>query len=151
LGVAAFLAVVLWVLLHRTRLGLQMRAATDRPELAQLMGVNRSLATGSAWITGTTLACIAGIVGAPIINSLDPVSYITVVFVATAAAAIGGFRSIPLAFAAGLALGVAQNLVAGYATFALRRAPGGRADLRAQPGPTGRIDRRGHRSGHCHG
>jgi ABC-type branched-subunit amino acid transport system ATPase component/branched-subunit amino acid ABC-type transport system permease component len=118
LGVAAFLAVVLWVLLHRTRLGLQMRAATDRPELAQLMGVNRSLATGSAWITGTTLACIAGIVGAPIINSLDPVSYITVVFVATAAAAIGGFRSIPLAFAAGLALGVAQNLVAGYATFA---------------------------------
>jgi ABC-type branched-subunit amino acid transport system ATPase component/branched-subunit amino acid ABC-type transport system permease component len=117
-GVAAFLAVVLWALLHRTRLGLRMRAATDRPELAQLMGVNRSLATGSAWITGTTLACVAGIVGAPIINSLDPVSYITVVFVATAAAAIGGFRSIPLAFAAGLALGVAQNLVAGYAAFA---------------------------------
>jgi ABC-type branched-subunit amino acid transport system ATPase component/branched-subunit amino acid ABC-type transport system permease component len=117
-GVAAFLAVVLWVLLHHTRLGLRMRAATDRPELAQLMGVNRSLATGSAWIIGTTLASIAGIVGAPIINSLDPVSYITVVFVATAAAAIGGFRSIPLAFAAGLALGVAQNLVAGYATFA---------------------------------
>jgi len=118
LGVAALLAAVLWALLHRTRLGLQMRAATDRPELAQLMGVNRSFATGSAWITGTTLACVAGIVGAPIINSLDPVSYITVVFVATAAAAIGGFRSIPLAFAAGLALGVAQNLVAGYATFA---------------------------------
>jgi ABC-type branched-subunit amino acid transport system ATPase component/branched-subunit amino acid ABC-type transport system permease component len=117
-GVAAGLALALWVLLHRTRLGLQMRAATDRPELAQLMGVNRSVATGSAWITGTTLACIAGIIGAPIINSLDPVSYITVVFVATAGAAIGGFQSIPLAFAAGLALGVAQNLVAGYATFA---------------------------------
>ena len=117
-GVAAFLAVALWVLLHRTPLGLQMRAATDRPELAQLMGVNRSFATGSAWIIGTTLACIAGIVGAPIINSLDPVSYITVVFVATAAVVVGGFRSIPLAFIAGLALGVAQNLVAGYASFA---------------------------------
>jgi ABC-type branched-subunit amino acid transport system ATPase component/branched-subunit amino acid ABC-type transport system permease component len=117
-GVAALLAAALWLLLHRTRLGLQMRAATDRPELAQLMGVNRAFATGSAWITGTTLACIAGIVGAPIFNSLDPVSYITVVFVATAAAAVGGFRSIPLAFAAGLALGVAQNLVAGYAAFA---------------------------------
>ena len=117
-AVAAVLAVALWVLLHRTRLGLQMRAARDRPELAQLMGVNRSFATGSAWIIGTTLACVAGIVGAPIINSLDPASYITVVFVATAAVAVGGFRSIPLAFAAGLALGVAQNLVAGYATFA---------------------------------
>jgi ABC-type branched-subunit amino acid transport system ATPase component/branched-subunit amino acid ABC-type transport system permease component len=117
-GVAALLALVLWVLLHRTPLGLRMRAATDRPELAQLMGVNRSSATGSAWIIGTTLASVAGIVGAPIINSLDPASYITVVFVATAAVVVGGFRSIPLAFAAGLALGVAQNLVAGYATFA---------------------------------
>src|SRR5260370_912888 len=37
--------------------------------------------------------------------------------VAPAAVVVGGFRSIPLAFAAGLALGVAQNLVAGYATF----------------------------------
>jgi ABC-type branched-subunit amino acid transport system ATPase component/branched-subunit amino acid ABC-type transport system permease component len=117
-GVAAVLAAALWVLLHRTRLGLAMRAATDRPELAQLMGVNQSFATRSAWIAGTTLACVAGIVGAPIINSLDPASYITVVFVATAAVVVGGFRSIPLAFAGGLALGVAQNLVAGYATFA---------------------------------
>jgi ABC-type branched-subunit amino acid transport system ATPase component/branched-subunit amino acid ABC-type transport system permease component len=117
-GVATLLAVVLWVLLHRTRLGLRMRAATDRPELAQLMGVNRAFVTGSAWIAGTTLASIAGLIGAPIFNSLDPASYVTVVFVATAAVVVGGFRSIPLAFAGGLALGVAQNLVAGYAAFA---------------------------------
>src|SRR5215469_7104266 len=117
-GVAAVLAAGLWVLLHRTRLGLAMRAATDRPDLAQLMGVNQSSATRWAWITGTTLAAVAGVVGAPIINSLDPATYMTVVFVATAAVVVGGFRSIPLAFAAGLALGVAQNLVAGYATFA---------------------------------
>jgi ABC-type branched-subunit amino acid transport system ATPase component/branched-subunit amino acid ABC-type transport system permease component len=117
-GVAALLAVALWLLLHRTPLGLQMRAATDRPELAQLMGINRSFATGSAWIVGTTLACIAGIIGAPILNSLDPTTYTTAIFVATAAVVVGGFRSIPLAYAAGLALGVAQNLVAGYATFA---------------------------------
>jgi ABC-type branched-subunit amino acid transport system ATPase component/branched-subunit amino acid ABC-type transport system permease component len=117
-GVATLLAAVLWVLLHRTRLGLRMRAATDRPELAQLMGVNRAFVTGSAWIAGTTLASIAGLIGAPIFNSLDPASYVTVVFVATAAVVVGGFRSIPLAFAGGLALGVAQNLVAGYAAFA---------------------------------
>jgi ABC-type branched-subunit amino acid transport system ATPase component/branched-subunit amino acid ABC-type transport system permease component len=117
-GVAAVLAVILWALLHRTRLGLNMRAATDRPELAQVMGINRAAATGSAWIIGTTLASVAGIIGAPILNSLDPTTYVTVVFVATAAVVVGGFRSIPLAFAAGLALGVVQNLVAGYATFA---------------------------------
>jgi ABC-type branched-subunit amino acid transport system ATPase component/branched-subunit amino acid ABC-type transport system permease component len=117
-GVAAVLAVALWALLRRTRLGLQMRAATDRPELAQVVGVNRSVASGSAWIIGTTLASVAGIVGTPILNSLNPNTYVTVVFVATAAVVVAGFRSIPLAFAAGLALGVLQNLVAGYATFA---------------------------------
>jgi ABC-type branched-subunit amino acid transport system ATPase component/branched-subunit amino acid ABC-type transport system permease component len=117
-GVAAVLAVALWALLHRTRLGLNMRAATDRPELAQVMGVNRARATGSAWIIGTTLAAVAGIIGAPILNSLDPTTYISVVFVATAAVVVGGFRSIPLAFTAGLALGIVQNLVAGYASFA---------------------------------
>jgi ABC-type branched-subunit amino acid transport system ATPase component/branched-subunit amino acid ABC-type transport system permease component len=117
-GVAAVLAIALWALLRRTRLGLQMRAATDRPDLAEVVGVNRSFATGSAWIIGTTLACIAGIVGTPILNSLDPTTYVTVVFVATAAVVVGGFRSIPLAYAAGLALGVLQNLVAGYASFA---------------------------------
>ncbi|HEY3713415.1 MAG TPA: ATP-binding cassette domain-containing protein [Jatrophihabitantaceae bacterium] len=117
-GVAAVLAVGLWVLLRHTRLGLTMRAATDRPELASLMGINRSSATAWAWIVGTTLACIAGIVGAPILNTLSPNAYTMAVFVATAAVVLGGFRSVPLAFAGGLILGVAQNLVAGYATFA---------------------------------
>ena len=117
-GVAAVLAVVLWVLLRHTRLGLNMRASTDRPELAQMMGINRVRASGAAWIIGTSLASVAGIIGAPILNSLDPTTYVTVVFVATAAVVVGGFRSIPLAFAAGLALGVVQNLVAGYASFA---------------------------------
>jgi ABC-type branched-subunit amino acid transport system ATPase component/branched-subunit amino acid ABC-type transport system permease component len=116
--VAALLAVGLWALLRHTPLGLRMRAATDRPELASLTGINRGSATASAWMIGTTLACVAGIVGAPILNSLNPNAYTTAVFVATAAAVLGGFRSVPLAFGGGLVLGIAQNLVAGYATFA---------------------------------
>jgi ABC-type branched-subunit amino acid transport system ATPase component/branched-subunit amino acid ABC-type transport system permease component len=117
-GVAAVLAVALWILLRHTRVGLTMRAATDRPELASLMGINRASAGAASWAIGTTLACIAGIVGAPILNTLNPNAYTTTVFVATAAVAVGGFRSVPLAFAGGLVLGIAQNLVAGYATFA---------------------------------
>ena len=35
-------------------------------------------------------------------------------FVAAAAAVLGGLRSIPLAFLGGLLLGVAENLVVGY-------------------------------------
>jgi ABC-type branched-subunit amino acid transport system ATPase component/branched-subunit amino acid ABC-type transport system permease component len=117
-GVAAVLAVALWVLLRRTRLGLQMRAATNREDLASLMGINTGRSVSAAWIIGTTLAAVAGIVGGPILNSLTPEVFVLVVFVATAAVVLAGFTSIPRAFAAGLLLGIVQNLVAGYASFA---------------------------------
>ena len=64
------------------------------------------------------LAALAGVVGAPIFGALDPNVYITVMFVATAAAVLGRLRGIPLAFAGGLLLGVLQNLVIGYVNFA---------------------------------
>ena len=46
----------------------------------------------------------------------DPAPFIAITFVAAAAAVLGGLRSMPFAFAGGLLLGVAENLVAGYAT-----------------------------------
>ncbi|MGH8984148.1 MAG: ABC transporter permease, partial [Acidimicrobiia bacterium] len=108
----------LWLLLRHTALGLQLRAAVDRPSLAELRGVNRDRASATSWVLGSILAGLAGVVAAPIFNELDPGTYTLIIFVATAAAVLGGLRSIPLAFAGGLALGVAQNLVAGYADFA---------------------------------
>ena len=115
---AAVCAIGLWVVLRRTRLGLTMRAVVDRPALARLRGVDQGRTSAQAWVLGTTLAGLAGVVGAPVFNSLDPGTYTYVTFVATAAAVLGGLRSIPLAFAGGLLIGVVQNLVAGYATFA---------------------------------
>lgn len=60
------------------------------------------------------LASLAGIVAAPIVGSISTDGYITIVFVAAAAAVIGGLRSIPLAFVGGLLLGVIQDIVSGY-------------------------------------
>src|SRR5207237_10650986 len=69
-------------------------------------------------VFGTVLAALAGVVGAPILGAISTTSYTVLVFVAAAAVVLGGMRSIPLAFAAGLGLGVAQNFVTGYASFA---------------------------------
>ncbi|HEY1466598.1 MAG TPA: ATP-binding cassette domain-containing protein, partial [Acidimicrobiales bacterium] len=60
------------------------------------------------------LAALAGVVAAPIIGAISTSGYITIMIVASAAAVIGGLRSIPLTFIGGLALGIFQNLVAGY-------------------------------------
>ncbi|HEY8527930.1 MAG TPA: ATP-binding cassette domain-containing protein [Acidimicrobiales bacterium] len=108
----------LWLVLGHTRLGLTMRAVVDRPDLARLRGIDQGRTSAQAWVLGTFFAGLAGVVGAPVLNSLDPGTYTYVTFVAVAAAVLGALRSVPLAFAGGLAIGVVQNLVAGYATFA---------------------------------
>ncbi|HUJ67055.1 MAG TPA: ATP-binding cassette domain-containing protein [Acidimicrobiales bacterium] len=115
---AVLCAVGLWYLMRRTSLGLRMRAVVDRASLARMRGVDDALTSRYAWVIGTMLAALAGVVGSPILGTISTDAWIGVVFAAAAAAVIGGLRSIPLAFAGGLLLGVAQNLVTGYATFA---------------------------------
>ncbi len=115
---AGIVAIGLWVLLRRTRLGLDMRAQVDRPTLAAYRGVDGDHTLSITWMISTALAALAGVVGAPVLNSLDPNTYNVVLFVAVCAAVLGGLRSIPRAFIGGLVIGVAQNLVLRYATFA---------------------------------
>ena len=62
---AALCALGLWLFMRRSKLGLQMRAVVDRPELAQIRGVNEAATSRYAWIIGTVLAALAGVVAAP--------------------------------------------------------------------------------------
>ena len=114
-AVAAIVAVALWYILRHTRLGLQMRAVVDKPDLANLRGVDDGRTSAVAWVIGTVLAGLAGVVGAPVLNTLDVNNYNVAMFIAAAAVVLGALRSVPLAFAGGLFLGVAQSLVGKYA------------------------------------
>lgn len=115
---AAVVAAGLWFLLRHTRLGLEMRAHVDRPQLAGYRGINGDRTLSITWMIASSLAALAGVVGSPVINSLDPNTYNVVLFVSAAAAVLGGLRSVPRAFVGGLVIGIAQNLVLKYATFA---------------------------------
>jgi ABC-type branched-subunit amino acid transport system ATPase component/branched-subunit amino acid ABC-type transport system permease component len=110
---AAISALLLWYIIRRTRVGLEMRAVVDRESLAALRGVSASRASAVAWILTMVLAGLGGILIAPLFQ-LNDVFFTLVVLGSLAAVAISGLRSIPIAFAGGLALGVIQNLVAGY-------------------------------------
>jgi ABC-type branched-subunit amino acid transport system ATPase component/branched-subunit amino acid ABC-type transport system permease component len=114
---AALCALVLWLLLRMTRLGLQMRASIDRKELASLRGIDPDRTSAIAWGLSLVLAGAAGVVAAPLIG-LAPDGYTTILFVASAAAVAARLTSIPIAFAAGLGLAVLQNVVAGYVPIA---------------------------------
>lgn len=111
--VAAIAAVVLYLVIRRTRVGLEMRAIVDRKSLAALRGVDPKRTSAIAWTLSMTLAGIGGVLIAPLFT-LNDVVYQFIVLGSLAAVAFAGIRSIPLAFAAGLGLGVVQNLVAGY-------------------------------------
>jgi ABC-type branched-subunit amino acid transport system ATPase component/branched-subunit amino acid ABC-type transport system permease component len=108
--VAAF---VLWFVIRHTRVGLQMRAVVDRESLASLRGVNPARTSAVAWILTMILAGLGGVLIAPLFQ-LNDTLFTLVVLGSFAAVAMSGLRSIPIAFAGGLALGILQNLVAGY-------------------------------------
>ena len=115
LAAAVILFVVLMALLAYTRLGLTMRTAVDRPKLAELRGTDTSRISAIAWIMSFMLAGVAGVVAAPIAGfGLDSSNYTVALFVAATAAIFARLRSLPIAFAGGLAIGAATSLASGY-------------------------------------
>jgi len=110
---AAIAAGVLWFVVRRTRIGLEMRAVVDRESLASLRGINRSRTSATAWVLTMLLAGVGGILIAPLFQ-LNPDFITLIVFGSLSAVVLSGLRSIPIAFVGGLALGVVQDLVAGY-------------------------------------
>jgi ABC-type branched-subunit amino acid transport system ATPase component/branched-subunit amino acid ABC-type transport system permease component len=110
---AAAAAVILWFVVRRTRAGLEMRAVVDRDSLASLRGINRVRTSATAWVLTMILAGLGGVLIAPLFQ-LNPDLFTLIVFGSLFAVVLSGLRSIPIAFFGGLALGVVQDLVAGY-------------------------------------
>ena len=93
-----------------------MRACVDRRDLASLRGVDPGRSSLVASMLSTTLAGLAGVLGAPLLSLDGPNTYTEAMLISAAAAVFARFTSIPLAFVFGLAIGVIQNLIAGYIT-----------------------------------
>ncbi len=107
--VVIILAITLHIMLRKTKFGVAMRAATENPDLAGIVGVNVKLVYGVSWLLGGGLAGIAGALmslwfqGDP---NLGP-QLIPSIF---AASIVGGFLSIYGAIAGGLLVGLTEVL-----------------------------------------
>jgi ABC-type branched-subunit amino acid transport system ATPase component/branched-subunit amino acid ABC-type transport system permease component len=110
---AGIAALGLWLLLRRTRLGLLMRADVDKRELAMLRGVNTPRISSVTWVLTMMLAGLGGCLLGPLYG-MDGFTYTLVVLGSLAAIVFAGLRSLPLAFAGGILLGIIANMVAGY-------------------------------------
>jgi branched-chain amino acid transport system permease protein len=94
--------------LRLTPLGTQIRAVVDRRDLAELAGVDADRVSAIGWAIGSVFAALTGILLAPQL-SLDPFALTLVVLETFAMPVIAGLTNIPVAIAAGVALGVGMS------------------------------------------
>jgi branched-chain amino acid transport system permease protein len=66
--IAVIVAVALWLLLERTRLGAMIRAGVDDPDMARVVGIRVSQLFTIVFALGAGLAAFAGIIGGPILS-----------------------------------------------------------------------------------
>ncbi|MDQ1748668.1 MAG: branched-chain amino acid transport system permease protein livM [Frankiaceae bacterium] len=98
----------LGLLLRLTPLGTQIRAVVDRRDLAELSGVNADRVAAIGWALGSVFAALTGILLASQL-SLDPFNLTLVVLETFAMPVIAGLTNIPIAVAAGIALGIGSS------------------------------------------
>ena len=102
---ALAVAVGLRLFLYRTRVGVTMRASVDDRTLTSLNGSSAVTNARNAWIIGSMLAALAGILIAPTLTLSAPALTLLIVN-AYAASVIGRLRSIPMTFLGAIILGL---------------------------------------------
>ena len=146
------------VVLRYTDVGLKVRAMVDSPAMTDLSGTNPTTVSVGVWAVSTFFAGLCGVLAAPIIG-LDPNNFTLLIAASFAAVVAAKLRSLPIAVAVGLLMGVATSLFQRYLPPAEqldhgdhRRCAlhGHRTGARLQPRPPGTSG--GHRGmGRCAG
>jgi branched-chain amino acid transport system permease protein len=105
------------VFLRMTRTGLRLRAVSERPQTAELLGVPARWLSMAVWAVGGALAALGTQVVAPT-RANDFLSLSLLVIPAFAAAAIGLFNSFTAAIVGGILLGVIEGLSTHFSAIA---------------------------------
>jgi branched-chain amino acid transport system permease protein len=102
------LALAMWFVLARTRLGMKIRAGATNREMVQSLGIDIKLLYRVVFAAGVALAVLAGMVAAPV-SSVYPGMGNQVLIVCFVVVVIGGIGSIRGAMLAALLIGVAET------------------------------------------
>ena len=109
LAVATVAVVLLQIVLKWTAVGRAMRAVSENPQLAGIVGVDSRKVIRLVWILGGGLACLAGIM-AGLLVQIRPTMGLDLLLPIFAAAILGGIGSAPGALLGGLIIGLAESM-----------------------------------------
>ncbi len=109
LVISAVVCAAVWLILTRTRVGMIVRAATERPELTRALGIDVG-----RWVTpvfgfGIALAAFVSVLAAPM-RAVNPLMGSDLIITVFAVVVIGGLGSVFGSVAAGFAVGVVSAL-----------------------------------------
>jgi branched-chain amino acid transport system permease protein len=109
IAVSAVVCFGTWFVIERTRLGANLRAATENPTLVRAFGINVPRMIMLTYGFGVALAALAGVLAAPI-YSVRPQMGSELIIVVFAVVVIGGMGSILGAILTGFGLGIIEGL-----------------------------------------
>jgi branched-chain amino acid transport system permease protein len=106
---ALTVCLITWYTIEKTSLGATLRAATEKPELVQALGINVPVLVTATYGVGVALAAFAGVLAAPLVQ-VNPLMGSNLIIVVFAVVVIGGMGSILGSILTGLGLGVIEGL-----------------------------------------
>ena len=113
IGVCLVLAGVLFFWVERTKMGAIIRAAAEKPEIVDILGIDAGRVHLTVFAVGTALAMTAGALAAPL-TSVYPNMGDGLLIISFVVVVIGGLGSVSGAFWAALLIGLIDTLGKAY-------------------------------------
>ncbi|GAA5785442.1 branched-chain amino acid ABC transporter permease [Chitiniphilus shinanonensis] len=104
----------LFFLIERTKLGRAMRATSQNPDVAGLMGVNINTVISMTFVIGSALGAVAGVMVAANYDQAHAYMGFMIGLKAFTAAVLGGIGNLAGAVVGGILLGLIESLGSGY-------------------------------------
>ncbi len=117
LGICLVVAAAMFLLLERTRLGSAIRAAAEKPEMVDLLGLDARRIHVLVFAAGTALATLAGALAAPL-QSVYPGMGNAFLIISFVVVVVGGVGSVAGAFWGALLIGVVDTMAKAYLPLA---------------------------------
>lgn len=122
LGTALALMVMLTLLLNRTKIGKAVRATSENPETAGLLGINTGRIITFTVMLASALGAAAGVLIGLSFNAIEPTMGTAMGLKGLAVLIMGGLGNVEGAMAGGFILGVAEVFAVAYGSSTYRDA-----------------------------